>query len=158
MANEYMQMLAESLVKKSEILSELITKTNTQKEVVSSAEVDWDAFDVIVEDKGNLVEKLVKLDDGFDALYARIKEELTANKAAYKDEIVKMQALIKEVTDKSTELQAMEHRNKALIEQRFAESKKAIKQSKMGSKAAMEYYQRMNNLKNVDPQLMDKKR
>ena len=158
MANEYMQMLAESLVKKSEILSELITKTNTQKEVVSASEVDWDAFDVIVEDKGNLVEELVKLDDGFDALYARIKEELTANKAAYKNEIVKMQALIKEVTDKSTELQAMEHRNKALIEQRFAESKKAIKQSKMGSKAAMEYYQRMNNLKNVDPQLMDKKR
>lgn len=158
MANEYMQMLAESLVKKSEILSELITKTNTQKEVVSAPEVDWDAFDAIVEDKGNLVEELVKLDDGFDALYARIKEELTANKAAYKNEIVKMQALIKEVTDKSTELQAMEHRNKALIEQRFAESKKAIKQSKMGSKAAMEYYQRMNNLKNVDPQLMDKKR
>lgn len=158
MANEYMQMLAESLVKKSEILSELITKTNTQKEVVSAPEVDWDAFDAIVEDKGNLVEELVKLDDGFDALYARIKEELTANKAAYKNEIVKMQALIQEVTDKSTELQAMEHRNKALIEQRFAESKKAIKQSKMGSKAAMEYYQRMNNLKNVDPQLMDKKR
>ncbi len=158
MANEYMQMLAESLVKKSEILSELITKTNTQKEVVSAPEVDWDAFDAIVEDKGNLVEELVKLDDGFDALYARIKEELTENKVAYKNEIVKMQALIKEVTDKSTELQAMEHRNKALIEQRFAESKKAIKQSKMGSKAAMEYYQRMNNLKNVDPQLMDKKR
>lgn len=158
MANEYMQMLAESLVKKSEILSELITKTNTQKEVVSAPEVDWDAFDAIVEDKGNLVEELVKLDDGFDALYARIKEELTENKAAYKNEIVKMQALIQEVTDKSTELQAMEHRNKALIEQRFAESKKAIKQSKMGSKAAMEYYQRMNNLKNVDPQLMDKKR
>lgn len=158
MANEYMQMMAESLVKKSEILSELISKTNTQREVVSAPEVDWDAFDAIVEDKGNLVEELVKLDDGFDALYARIKEELTANKAAYKNEIVKMQALIKEVTDKSTELQAMEHRNKALIEQRFAESKKAIKQSKMGSKAAMEYYQRMNNLKNVDPQLMDKKR
>lgn len=158
MANEYMQMLAESLVKKSEILSELIAKTNTQKEVVSAPEVDWDAFDKIVEDKGNLVEELVKLDDGFEALYERIRAELAVNKAAYKDEIAKMQTLIKDVTDKSTELQAMEHRNKALIEQRFAESKKAIKQSKMGSKAAMEYYQRMNNLKNVDPQLMDKKR
>lgn len=158
MANEYMQMLAESLVKKTEILSELITKTGTQKDVVSAPEVDWDAFDKIVEDKGNLVDELVKLDDGFDALYARIKEELIANKDAYKTEIAKMQILIKDVTEKSTELQAMEHRNKSLIEQRFAESKKAIKQSKMGSKAAMEYYQRMNNLKNVDPHLMDKKR
>ncbi len=158
MANEYMQMLADSLVKKSEILSELIDKTNTQRDVVSAPEVDWDAFDQIVEAKGNFVEELVKLDDGFDVLYARIKDELTANKAAYKTEIGAMQALIKEVTDKSTELQAMEHRNKALIEQRFAESKQAIKQSKMGSKAAMEYYQRMNNLKNIDPHLMDKKR
>lgn len=158
MANEYMQMLAESLEKKSEILSELITKTNTQKDVVSAPEVDWDTFDKIVEDKGNLVDELVKLDDGFDALYARIKEELLVNKDAYKTEIAKMQILIKDVTEKSTELQAMEHRNKSLIEQRFAESKKAIKQSKMGSKAAMEYYQRMNNLKNVDPHLMDKKR
>jgi len=104
------------------------------------------------------VEDLVKLDEGFDTLYARIKEELSVNKAAYKDVIVRMQGLIQEVTDKSTELQTLEHRNKSLIEQRFAESKKAIKQSKMGSKAAMEYYQRMNNLKNVDPQLMDKKR
>lgn len=158
MANEYMQMLEESLVKKSDILSKLIDKTNTQKQVVSEPEVDWDAFDVIVEDKGNLVEDLVKLDEGFDTLYARIKEELSVNKAAYKDVIVRMQGLIQEVTDKSTELQTLEHRNKSLIEQRFAESKKAIKQSKMGSKAAMEYYQRMNNLKNVDPQLMDKKR
>lgn len=158
MANEYMQMLAESLVKKSDILSELISKTNVQKELVSAEEVNWDAFDKIVEEKGDLVEELVKLDDGFDALYTRIKEELNANKAAYKNEITKMQVLIKDVTEKSTELQAMEHRNKALIEQRFAESKKAIKQSKMGSKAAMEYYQRMNNLKNVDPHLMDKKR
>ncbi len=158
MANEYMQMMAESLVKKSEILSQLIDKTNVQRTVVSAEEVDWDVFDEIVEDKGKLVEELVKLDDGFDALYTRVKEELSVNKAAHKDKIAKMQILIKEVTEKSTELQAMEHRNKSLIEQRFSESKKAIKQSKLGSKAAMEYYQRMNNLKNVDPQLMDKKR
>ncbi len=158
MANEYIQMLADSMVKKSEILSELIEKTNIQKEVVSVPEVDWDVFDKIVEDKGNLIDELSKMDDGFEVLYERVKEELSVNKAAYKTEIAAMQTLIKEVTEKSTELQAMEHRNKALIEQRFAESKKAIKQSKMGSKAAMEYYQRMNNLKNIDPHMMDKKR
>lgn len=158
MANEYIQMLAESMVKKSEILSELIDKTNIQKEVVSAPEVDWDDFDKIVEDKGNLIDELSKMDDGFEVLYERVKEELSVNKVAYKTEIAAMQTLIKEVTEKSTELQAMEHRNKALIEQRFAESKKAIKQSKMGSKAAMEYYQRMNNLKNIDPHMMDKKR
>ena len=158
MANEYIQMLADSMVKKSEILSELIEKTNIQKEVVSAPEVDWDDFDKIVEDKGNLIDELSKMDDGFEVLYERVKEELSVNKAAYKTEIAAMQTLIKEVTEKSTELQAMEHRNKALIEQRFAESKKVIKQSKMGSKAAMEYYQRMNNLKNIDPHMMDKKR
>ena len=49
MANEYMQMLEDSLVKKSDILSKLIDKTNTQKQVVSEPEVDWDAFDVIVQ-------------------------------------------------------------------------------------------------------------
>lgn len=158
MANEYMQMLADSMVKKSELLTQLIDKTHTQKEVVSAPEVDWDAFDNIVEEKGNLIEELAKLDDGFETLYERIKEELSVNKATYKTEIAAMQVMIKEVTDKSTELQAMEHRNKSLIEQRFAESKQAIKQSKMGSKGAMEYYQRMNNLKNMDSHLMDKKR
>ena len=148
MANEYMQMLADSMVKKAELLTQLIDKTNTQKEVVSAPEVDWDAFDNIVEEKGNLIEELAKLDDGFETLYERIKEELSVNKAAYKTEIAAMQVMIKEVTDKSTELHAMEHRNKSLIEQ----------QSKMGSKGAMEYYQRMNNLKNMDSHLMDKKR
>jgi len=68
-----------------------------------------------------------------------------------------MQATIRTLTDKSAELEALEQRNKKLVETRMAESRQVIKQSKMGSQAAMQYYQRMNRINTVDPQLMDKK-
>ena len=68
-----------------------------------------------------------------------------------------MQKLIKEITDKSAKLSAEELRNKNLIEKKFREERNNIKQSKMGTKAALNYYQKMNKINVVDPQLMDKK-
>ncbi|MBQ7833099.1 MAG: flagellar protein FliT [Lachnospiraceae bacterium] len=157
MDKQYIQMMLESLQKKEQILKELIKKSNDQKDVLSAETVDWDAFDNITVDKGELIDELLKLDEGFESLFERVKGPLTEHKDMYKTEIGFMQATIRSLTEKSTELEALEQRNKTMVETRVAESRQSIKQSKLGSQAAIEYYQRMNKLNVVDPQLMDKK-
>ena len=146
MEKQYIQMMLESLQKKEQVLDGLLVQSEKQKEVLSAQEVDWDSFDQITVVKGELIDELLKLDEGFDALFERVKEPLTAQKAT-----------IRSLTDKSAELEAMEQRNKKMVESRMAESRQAIRQSKLGSQAAMQYYQRMNRINTIDPQLMDKK-
>lgn len=157
MDKQYIQMMIESLQKKVQVLDELIKKSNVQREVVSAEMVDWDAFDNITVDKGILIDELLKLDEGFESLFERVKGPLTQNKDMYKTEIGFMQATIRSLSEKSAELETMEQRTKKLVETKIAESRQSIKQSKLGSQAAIEYYQRMNKINVVDPQLMDKK-
>lgn len=157
MEKQYIQMMLESLQKKEAVLQSLLEKSAEQKDVLSAENVDWDAFDVLTVDKGNLIDTLLKLDEGFEGLFERVKEPLTMKKELYKTEIGFMQATIRSLTDKSAELEALEQRNKKLVETKLTESRQAIKQSKIGSQAAMQYYQRMNKINTIDPQLMDKK-
>lgn len=157
MTTNYLKVLQESLLKKKDILESILLASEKQRDIVSADNIDWEAFDRSIDAKGLLIENLGKLDDGFQNIYDRVKEELADNKDKYKDEIVAMQDLIRKVTELGTQVETLELRNKALIEKRFAEEHKQIKQSKIGSKVAMEYYQKMNKLNVVDPQLMDRK-
>lgn len=153
---KYLNVLKDSLRKKERILLDLQAKSEEQAEIVKANEIDWDKFSDIVEQKGELIEELSKLDDGFEALYARIKEGLEENKDKYKDIIEEIKILIKSVTEKSTNLQATEQRNKAAIEKAFKNTRNEIKQSKLSQKAAIDYYNKMNKINTVDPQMLDK--
>lgn len=157
MDKDYILLMIESLEKKESILTKLLELTDEQKTIVSAGETDWDAFNANVDRKGELIDEIVKLDEGFDSLFGRVKETLEGDKSAFASEIKRMQELIRSVTEKSTALSAEENRNKNLIENKFREEKNTIKQSKIGSKAAMDYYKRMNRINTVDPQLMDRK-
>ncbi len=157
MEKQYIQMMLESLQKKEQVLDGLLMQSEKQKEVLSVEEVDWDSFDQLTVAKGELIDELLKLDEGFETLFERIKQPLTEKKGTYKTEIGFMQATIRSLTDKSAKLETMEQRNKKLVESRMTASRQVIKQSKMGSQAAMQYYQRMNRINTIDPQLMDKK-
>jgi len=152
----YLNMLKDSLVKKEKILIELQEKSEEQGELVKSKEIDWDKFTLLVEEKGELVEEILKLDEGFDVLYKRIKEGLVENKDKYKDSIEEIQALVKSVTEKGTKLEVTEYRNKTIIEAAFANTRKEIKQSKLGRKAAADYYNKMNKINTIDPQMLDR--
>lgn len=157
MTTNYLKVLQETLQKKKEILESILKASEKQREIVSAEVVDWEAFDRGVEAKGVLIEQMMKLDEGFQNVYNHVKEELATNKDKHKAEIAGMQSLIRAVTELGVQVETLEMRNKALIEKRFAEEHKQIKQSKVGSKVAMEYYQKMNKLNVVEPQLMDRK-
>ncbi|MGN0346147.1 MAG: flagellar protein FliT [Lachnospiraceae bacterium] len=158
MIGTYLQMLEDSLKQKCELLDRLVMESNRQAEIVKAEKVDWTAFDESVEEKGRLIEELEKLDQGFDTVYDRIKEGLEEGREKYKNEILKMQELIRGVTEKSSNLMAVEQRNKQLVTNRFAEEKKKFSNQKVNAKVATNYYNSMNRINYVDPQLMDKKK
>ncbi|MCI8327146.1 MAG: flagellar protein FlgN [Lachnospiraceae bacterium] len=154
----YIQVLIQSLHQKVEALDCIIEKNKEQYHILSVEEADMEAFDANVREKSEYIDKIVFLDDGFEEIYSRVKAELDENRAAHIEEIRQMKKLISDITERSMKIQAQEQRNKELAGMQFAKAKKKVRQVKAGNKVAMHYYQNMQQLRNVDPQFMDKKK
>ena len=101
---------------------------------------------------------MIELDQGFEQVYERVKEELLQNRAAYAADIAVMQRYISEIMEKSTQVQTQEQRNKDLILTKFSTVKKQIREVKSSKKAVSQYYKNMMKLNYVDPQFLDNKK
>lgn len=154
---QYMVILTESLEKKKAILQKLLQENEKQAAAVKQNN-DMEAFDKTVKVKSRLIRELNGLDDGFEKVYDRIREEFLRDKDAYREEIAVMQRLISEVTDLSVAIQASEARNQKLVEQYFAYTRGKIRQAKKSVRAASDYYKSMNHMKDAGVRLIDKKK
>ena len=152
------QVLVESLEKKSRILDEIMKENEAQEILFRQGELDMDARDASADRMGKLAEKLELLDDGFEAVYDRIREELIENKAAYRGEIKRMQELIAGITEKVVSINAARMRNKLQAEKQFKKSRQQIGSASSKMKASQNYYNNMNRLNYVDPQFYDNKK
>ena len=151
MNNTYLAALKESLEKKIEVLKDIHIKDEEQLEITKATPFSYDKYDRNAEEKGVLIYKLEKLDDGFE-------EELNANKDAYKNEIREMQELISEITSLSTKIQAEEARNKKALEAAFKSEKERLKGQRSGVKAVKSYAQSMQASGSAYSGLMDQKK
>lgn len=115
-------------------------------------------LDANMEQKDGLIQKLTALDDGFETLYERVKEQLSTNKDAYKNQIKRIQELITKVTEKSVSIQAKESRNKKLVEEYFSKKKHEIRQGRQASKTVLNYYKSMSDTSAISSQIMDQKK
>ena len=147
--NSYIQVLIQSLHQKVEALDSIIEKNQEQYEILSAEEADMDAFEKNIDEKSQYIDKIVFLDDGFEEIYTRVKEELDGNRAAYTEEIQKM---------KDLKIQVQEQRNKELAGMQFSKARKKIRQVKAGNKAATQYYKNMQQMDAIPPQFLDKKK
>lgn len=158
MINNYLNILEDSLKKKIEVLNRIGEVNDAQTEVLKGESPDLEAFDQMMEEKDLYIDELTKLDEGFEALYDNVKQELIGNRQKYADQIKRLQELITQITDKSVSIQAQEARNKALVENCFKKKRQELGNSRKNSQAAYGYYQNMNNMKGIQPQFMDKKK
>lgn len=156
--NEYVVILTESLQKKIKVLDAIIEKNKEQTEIIKIELMDSDQFDENIHEKARLIEELDLLDEGFESIYDRVKDDLGQRKEDYKEEIKKLKELIAEITSKTMEIQAQEERNKATIVQQFGKMKTKIRKSKATKNVALNYYKNMNKLTVTDPQFMDRKK
>lgn len=158
MTQNYLTLLEESLQKKLQVMDEIQQYNLRQQEIFQADEVDIDRFDEYVQEKGNLIDKLNSLDNGFESLYNKVAKELADNRDAYKDQIKRLQELVTQVTETSVTIQAQEARNKKLIEDFFQKTRESIRSGRKSSKAAYDYYKNMSKSSVVMPQFMDSKK
>lgn len=149
--------LSESLDRKLEVLGEIERYNLEQEKSFSDGRADLGQFDGAIEEKGRLIQELQRLDEGFEALYAGLAEELSKSREKYAEQIREIQGKIALVTEKSVAIQAQEKRNKALIEQFFSRQRGELGRGRRSSRAAYDYYRNMSQTQVVPPQFMDSK-
>lgn len=152
----YISIMAESLKTKTEVLEAIIELNKEQNEVLSKEPFDLDEFDLTVHKKAEQIDKLELLDDGFAALFARVKAELEGKRDEYADEIKEMQTLIRTISELSAKVETGEKRNKVLADKQFSMLKKEVKEAKRSSQMASKYYKSMSQV-DFTPQFVDKK-
>lgn len=150
--------MIQSLKKKEQILLNIIQINQRQKEELDNPALDPDDFDATFEEKAELIEKLEVLDNGFQEIYERVRDELTEHKDEHREEIAQMQEYIRSLTEKSADIQAQELRNKELMQQKFATVKKQVKEVRKSQKVVNQYYKNMMRTNYIDPQFTDKKK
>lgn len=145
--DDYVQIMVESLEKKSELLARLIEKNTAQTACIEGKtfdEIDWDAFNLLIAEKEIAIDRINKMDEGFQSLYDRVKQQLNEDKDKYAAQIKEIQRLIGVVTDQGVEIRTEEERNRKLIESIMGGKKKTIRQTRNSLKVANSYAQTMN--------------
>lgn len=166
MTESYLEMMVRSLDRKIEILNRIEQENRKQRDLLDfpvqekeAEEVfEEEAFQRTVEEKGRLIEELLKLNEGFDLLFAKVQKELSGQWDDYRSQVRTMQEKIRMVTELSSRIQVQEQRNKALVDRYFSEERTKIKIGKRSTASAMKYYQTMNKTQHVGPQVFDENR
>ena len=152
-----LSILEQSLEKKLLLLDQVLEKSREQEKLLKDPDLTPEDFEQNVEEKGAIIDELNGLDSGFEQVFERIRSELPSHKEEYRDEIKRIQELIREITARSTSIQATEARNKDLAQKKFATIRKQIKEARASRQVVNQYYQNMMKLNFVDPQFMDDK-
>lgn len=158
MTEGYLQILIESLEKKIAVLDKVIELDRQQAEISAHQPMDMEAYDKTVDEKGELIDEINRLDEGFSSTFELIGDEVKNNPDKYREQVENLQNLIREAVDKGVTIEAQEKRNRAALENVFRMRRNEIKQMKRSSVAATKYYKAMSRINDVDPQLMDRKK
>ncbi len=153
----YLDMLQDSLRKKLEILDKIMTCQKEESDMLKGGSMDRDVFDRSMTEKVELAESIDSLDDGFEKVYDRIREEMIAHKEGYVNQIRALQNMISEISEKNVLIQAEENRIRLEVENYVKRESAALRQRRDNGKAARSYYNNMKKLNYVGSQFMDKK-
>lgn len=153
-----LNMMIESLEKKLAVLEEIQKANVEQSEILKAEPFNQEAFDKTMDVKGEQIEKLDSLDEGFDQLYQQIREFLPAHKEEFREEIARMQELIRQISEKSVSIQVGEQRNKATLESVVNRENLKLRSMQNKQRVMKSYASNMNRLNFIDPQFMDRKK
>ncbi len=154
----YIQILEDSLETKIDLLRRLQVLCGEQAEILKDSNAAPEAFEKNIEEKGKLIDRLSAMDQGFDALFSKVQDEMERNREQYRTSIAHMQEMIREITQRSSNLQVLEQQNKELAKAKFSQIRTQTKEIRQSRKAVNSYYQNMMKMNTVDPQFMDSKK
>lgn len=142
----YVDMMVDALKKKEGILRFLYEKTKAQEILLKEENLDVDAFEKTVEQKGEKIDSLNELDSGFDMLFKTVKKEIMENRDEYRDAILQMQELIATISELGVSIQALENQNSTRFKVFLSKERKMIREFNVNSRTASNYYQNMANV------------
>ncbi len=154
----YVNILLESLQRKKKYLEEILALTKEQEQLAHAKKFDEDAFGEVIDKKETLINNVNEIDKGFTSVYERVRAEVLEDKDIYATELKNMQLLIKECVELGMEIEVLEERNRATLEQVFSVGFKGIKQVKQSKQVANKYYQSMSNGNVNDSIFYDRKK
>lgn len=153
----YFTLLEATLIKKNLVLDDLIKFSQKQTQIIMETNIEDDSFNQIIDEKEKRINSLLQLDEGFESLYQHVQQELLLNPDHYKDNITRMKELITSITEKSINLQVIEKQNKSKLDNYLLLKRKEIKNYKMSSSAASNYYKNSANHSQGQSYFLDKK-
>lgn len=136
MTQSYLQIMIECLEKKLEVLDKVSELDKKQLKIALAQPMDLEAFDQTMDEKGELIEELNKLDEGFSETYERVRDEVQAEPEKYRDVVKRLQDLVREAVDKGVSIEAQEKRNKAAMEAAIGMKRREINEKKVTASAA----------------------
>ena len=155
--DNYVSIMIDGLKKKILILNQITGFNDKEKQLLQTEPFAMDDFDFNMKEKSTVLDQLILLDDGFTAVFNRVKIELDNNKHQYEVQIKQMKILISKVTELSVKIQTQEARNKELAYKQFSIIKKEVKLANRNERMASQYYKAMNMV-DTEPQFLDKKK
>ncbi len=141
----YVNMMVDVLKRKERILTDLLEKTREQEELLKQEEMDQERFHEILDEKGELIEELNEIDEGFDALFQKVEQEIRTRREQYRAHIAEMQKRIGVVSELGIQIQALESQNSEHLKVYLAAQRKRIREFHVNQKTASNYYQNMAN-------------
>lgn len=141
----YVVILRDSLVNKKRILDNIIELTEKQYELVKNGDVEADEFEELIDEKGKNIAMLSMIDDGFDGVYARVRDEIQAQPDKYKDILAEIRKLIEETIARGAKIETLEHRNKEHIEAFIENKKTEVKEFRARQSSSKYYNMNMGN-------------
>lgn len=151
-------LLIQGLTSKLQIMNKLLALTKQQEEILKEEKFREADFASIIDQKEELLQRLSSEDEGFEQLYKKVSSKMHEKKDMFKPEILKMQELIKVITESGVLLKALETQNYIKFEQMVKDEKGRIRTYKANSKTASNYYKNMMKQSGDDTYFLDKKR
>ncbi len=157
MSEEYIRILEESLEKKVSLLKKITVLNEKQRQLFENEDTMPDELSANIEAKGELVDQIMAVDEGFESLFKRVSEELSVNREQHAEAIRRMQDMIRSITELSAKVEGQEQRNRNLASKFYASKKSQTKKIRKGAAAVNRYYQGMMRNGPIRPQFMDTK-
>ena len=153
-----LHILIESLEKKVRLLDFLLADSKKQEELAKLSDFNAEQFDLLVDHKDELLGQMDELDQGFDVLFSRIKDDLLMHQMDYSEEIKKLQELIKTTVDYGAQVSATEMRVKEVLSNAIYKQREELAKRRISSQSVMNYYKTSNQLGHIEPYFLDQKK
>jgi len=154
----YLNLMIDSLEKKISVLEDIQQANENQSALLKAEQFDQEAFDLAMDVKEEQIERLDRLDEGFDSLYERVRDFLLKHKEECRGEIARLQELIQKISEKSASIQVTEQRNRSALEKVMNQENGKLRMMRNKNRLMQSYAANMNQVNLIDPQFMDKKK